>query len=659
VGFDIAVDAEGFAYVTGRARSANFPTTPGAFDVTFNGGLEDAFVTKLATNRKPNSVNDTATTNEDTVVHVSVLSNDSDPDGDVLAVSATTQGANGFVVINPDGTVAYTPSANFNGTDSFTYTISDGQGGTSTATVTVTVAPVNDAPVAADESYSLAEDSSLTVPATGVLSNDSDVENDALTAILVNGPSHGALSLNPDGSFSYTPAANFNGMDRFGYSANDGSLDSDVVTVSITVYAINDAPVAADDTATTPEDSVVSIGVLPNDTDVDNDSLRVISVTQGAHGSVAIKGDGTLNYTPSMNFNGADTFRYTVSDGNGEIDTASVTVTVTPVNDPPVASDTQALTDEDTPVAITLLGNDIDSSALSFSIVDAPLHGTLGTFSGNSVTYTPDPNYNGTDSFTYVANDGQADSNLATVSIAITPMNDPPVLATVGDKTIAESALLAFNLSASDPDGDVLTFSTAGLPEGATFDRATGAFSWTPSLEQAGSYTVTFTVIDPEGKSASETITIRVEDVITNQGPVCSTARPSIEEIWPPNHARTEVVDILGVTDPDNDPLTLVILRILQDEPTNTLGDGTTWVDGGGTGTPQAWVRAERSGTNRVPGNGRIYEIFFEASDGRGKTCTGSVKVGVPHDQGQGRPAVDDGKRYDSTIAGGPCLNCK
>jgi hypothetical protein len=211
---------------------------------------------------------------------------------------------------------------------------------------------------------------------------------------------------------------------------------------------------------------------------------------------------------------------------------------------------------------------------------------------------------------TLVANDGQADSNLTTVSIAVNPVNDPPVLATVGDKTIAEDALLAFNLSASDPDGDVLTFSVTGLPEGATLDSATGAFSWTPSFEQAGSYTVTFTVTDPRGLSASETITITVEDVIINQGPVCSAARPSIEEIWPPNHERTELVEILGVTDPDNDPLTLVILRILQDEPTNTWGDGTTWVDGGGIGTARAWVRAERSGAKRVAGNGRVYDLL-------------------------------------------------
>jgi hypothetical protein len=141
---------------------------------------------------------------------------------------------------------------------------------------------------------------------------------------------------------------------------------------------------------------------------------------------------------------------------------------------------------------------------------------------------------------------------------------------------------------------------------------------------------------------------------VSNLGPVCSAAYPSLSEIWPPDH-RAQSVSIFGVTDPDNDPLTITVRQILQDEPTDTNGDGNTWVDGGGIGTSQAWVRAERSGAR---GNGRVYEIFFEASDGRGETCTGSVKVGVPHDEGRG-PAVDDGRRYDSTVAGGNCLNCQ
>ncbi len=116
-------------------------------------------------------------------------------------------------------------------------------------------------------------------------------------------------------------------------------------------------------------------------------------------------------------------------------------------------------------------------------------------------------------------------------------------------------------------------------------------------------------------------------------------------------------MSILGVTDPENDPITIIVRGIFQDEPTNTNGDGNTAIDGGGLDTSQGWIRAERSGTGKVSRNGRVYEILFDASDGNGSFCTGSVKVGVPHDQGHG-PAVDDGVRYDSTVAGGACLNC-
>src|SRR5205814_1367465 len=142
------------------------------------------------------------------------------------------------------GTVTYTPDPDFNGPASFTYDISDGHGGTATATVNVTVNAVNDAPVAANNSYSTDEDTALTVAAPGVLGNDTDVDSPTLTAVLVAGPSHGTLTLNANGSFTYTPSANYNGADSFSYKDNDGAADSNVATVALTINAVNDAPVA-------------------------------------------------------------------------------------------------------------------------------------------------------------------------------------------------------------------------------------------------------------------------------------------------------------------------------------------------------------------------------------------------------------------------------
>src|SRR5205823_5358688 len=169
-------------------------------------------------------------------------------------------------------------NANFNGTDSFGYSISDGNGGTASATVNVTVTPVNDAPIANNDSYNTPEDTTLTTTAvTGVLTNDTDVDGDTLTVSSHTNPAHGTLTLNANGSFSYVPNANFNGSDSFTYKANDGTVDSNSATVTINLAAVNDAPVAVADSYSTDEDTALHVnaatGVLGNDSDVDNATI--------------------------------------------------------------------------------------------------------------------------------------------------------------------------------------------------------------------------------------------------------------------------------------------------------------------------------------------------------------------------------------------------
>jgi len=191
--------------------------------------------TCAGTNDDPVAVDDNVAIAEDSGANVlSVLSNDTDTDGDTLTVTGVTQGTHGTVV-NNGTSVSYTPAPNFFGADSFTYTITDGNGGNAGATVTVTVTNVNDPPVATGESYIINQDTVLTVAAPGVLGNDSDIDGDALTAVLVSGTAHGTLALNADGSFSYTPAAHYAGSDSFTYRAFDGTDHSNTVTVSITI----------------------------------------------------------------------------------------------------------------------------------------------------------------------------------------------------------------------------------------------------------------------------------------------------------------------------------------------------------------------------------------------------------------------------------------
>src|SRR5439155_325434 len=163
-------------------------------------------------------------------------------------------------------------------------------------TVSITVTAVNDAPVAVADSYSTNEGTALTVAAAGVLANDTDVDGDALTAVLVAWTSHGALILNANGSFSYTPNAKYIGSDSFTYKANDGTADSNVVTVAITITAVNDAPVAAGDSYSTNEDTALTVaapGVLGNDTDIDSATLTAVLVSGPAHGTLTLNSNGS------------------------------------------------------------------------------------------------------------------------------------------------------------------------------------------------------------------------------------------------------------------------------------------------------------------------------------------------------------------------------
>jgi CSLREA domain-containing protein len=286
-------------------------------------------VTVGSQNDLPTANDDTAGTVEDTPVVINVLSNDSDPDGGTLSVSAVSDPPNGTAVNNGDGTVTYTPDANFNGTDAFSYTLSDGQGGSDTATVTVTVISQNDPPVAVTDAATTDEDTPVTI---SVLANDSDTEGQPLTITTVSDPAHGtAVRVNSNTKVRYTPDANFNGTDTFTYTLSDGQGGTATATVTVTVNSINDPPEAVNDGAITDENTPVTINVLDNDSDPEGHPLTVSAVTSPAHGTVMNLGGGLLKYTPNRNFSGTDMFSYTLSDGQGGTDTAMVAVLVNDV----------------------------------------------------------------------------------------------------------------------------------------------------------------------------------------------------------------------------------------------------------------------------------------------------------------------------------------
>ena len=316
-----------FTYLANDGQTDSAPTT-----VT---------ITVDPVNRAPAAADDSFSTPQDQVLSVpagGVLANDQDPDGDTLTTVLATGPANGTLTLNGDGSFDYAPSTGFHGTDSFTYAASDGQAASNPATVTITVDPVNHAPVEGDDSFSTPQDQVLSVPAGGVLANDQDPDGDTLTAVLATGPANGTLTLNADGSFDYTPGAGFHGTDSFTYAASDGQAASNPATVTITVDPVNHAPVAGDDSFSTPQDQVLSVpagGVLANDQDPDGDTLTAVLATGPANGTLTLNADGSFDYTPGAGFHGTDSFTYAASDGQAASNPATVTVTVSPTEAPP------------------------------------------------------------------------------------------------------------------------------------------------------------------------------------------------------------------------------------------------------------------------------------------------------------------------------------
>ncbi len=482
-----------------------------ANDGKLDSNVTTIFISVRPVNDAPVAAPDSYATDEDTLLSVpdpGVLGNDSDPDGVAPTAELVQTTARGVLNLAANGSFTYTPEANFHGTDTFTYRAKDATTTSGTVTVTLTVRSVGDPPSASGDSYATVEDTALQISAPGVLGNDSPGESGDMSASKETDPTHGTLTLNADGSFTYTPEANFYGTDSFTYRATGGGAASAPATVTLTVRPIADPPVALDDAASTPEDTPVTVSFLTNDTDADGDPLTLTGVTQGSNGTVVIEGD-TLRYSPNLNFHGTDTLTYTITDGTSNA-TATVRVTVTPVNDPPTANSLSVQTDEDVPVSVTLTGSDPESTPLTY-VVNPPAHGTLSGTAPN-LTYRPAANYNGTDSFTYQVSDGQSQSASATVSITIRPVNDAPTAAADTASTKKNSAVTVTVLANDrDVDGDTLSVSSVGAAATGTVTRlADGSVRYTPKKGWSGTDRFTYAISDGKGGTASATVTVTV-----------------------------------------------------------------------------------------------------------------------------------------------------
>ncbi|PCK32823.1 hypothetical protein CEX98_05150 [Pseudoalteromonas piscicida] len=488
----------------------------------------------------PTAVNDTLTTLEDASNSVNVLLNDSDPENNMVASSVTikTQPTKGQLSVT-NGVVTFTPTANANGEDSFTYTVKDStQAESNEATVSINITPVNDLPVAANFTPNIDEDTATSALAVRASATDVEDTNPTGTITLESQPTIGQAEVDLDnGTITYTPNANETGSDSFTYSILDSEGGkSNIATISVNIGAVNDRPIAANDEVTTEEDTGTTLAILANDSDVEDQGFESSAIVLEDKGDgagnyeladVTVGADGLLNITPKQDQNGILTFTYTVDDSEGlRSEPAMVTVNITAVNDAPVAEDNTAQLLEDGNIEINVLGNDsdVDSqlNASSVAIVSQPQGGTLQILASGNIVYTPIANFFGNDAFTYTVQDAEGlVSNVATVNITVTSVNDAPVISGTPLTSASEDVAYSFTPTATDTDNDPLIFSVSNLPIWATFDDITGTISGTPTEGQDGTYSdIVITVSDGQVDASLPAFAITVSPV--NDAPTIS-----------------------------------------------------------------------------------------------------------------------------------------
>ena len=606
---------------------------------TATDGRDNGSVTSTLTiqyNAIPDAVDDNATTHAGVAKVIDVLANDRFSNSD-KAVTAVTQGNNGSVAIE-NGKVRYTPNAGFNGTDSFTYTVTSG-GVTETATVNVTIA--NIAPVAHDDFTWTAEDTTLTrSAATGLLANDSDDDNDALaitqfstgTQIYAAGQTAtlagmGDLTINADGSYTFVPVADWNGaVQPILYQVSDGNGGFSVATLLLTVNPIADA---VNDSVSTHADVPVVIDALDNDS-FSNSDQTITGVTAAAHGTVTIE-NNTLVYRPNAGYVGSDTFDYTVTSG-GKTETATVTVDVTNVA-PRLTSVPTISTPEDTTLNSTaaqnLLTNAHDDDGDALAVTEFTVGGTrylagdTATLAGygdltiradGSFTFVPVADWNGVPpAATYTISDGKDGGvSTATLAFSVTPVADAK------DDTASTHAGVAVTIDALHND----SFSNAdkaiidvdqGQHGSVTIEN--GQLVYRPVAGYVGQDTFTYTV---ESGGVRETANVTV--TLTNSVPVATGETVASPEDY---EARGDL--LLNDRDADGDPLFIAGF---------TVG-GQTYQPGDTARLPGVGeLTIERNGGYRftpvADWNGTAPVVTYTVSDGNdGGTTTATLAITV------------------------------
>jgi len=526
----------------------------------------------------------------------SVLANDRDPEGQALAAVLVNTTSRGVLTLQNNGHFLYRPHANANGSDQFQYRVSDGVNSSGIVTASISILAQNDPPIAQDDNYQGSPNQPLNIAvAAGVLTNDSDIDADSLTVELVDEPNYGQLIMSANGSFVYQPTIDFVGTDQFRYAVTDGQArDLAVVNVRITGTA-NRPPVATGESYSLTEDSVLRSGgaikgLLVNDSDPDGDSLSVQILTQPADGSLVIDG-AHFRYTPNANYFGADQFTYKVTDGALSSNTVSTLLTVTGVNDAPIAVVDRYLMTQATVLTLSsgqgVLANDrdVENQPLIASVHALPAHGTLQLQSSGAFVYTPQSNFTGRDEFSYRVSDGSSDA-IGRVAIDITALSNQRPLAVGESFVIPEDSILDTTSLESllandrDPEGQPLTLRITEQPiRGTLTALASGHIRYQPVRNDFGSLSFEYVVND--GVLDSLPVRVQIQITAMNDAPIAASDVYNL-----PTGAPLVVIAAQGVLSNDVDPDSDTLLATVAQAPaTGTL---SLALNGGFLFTPAA-----------------------------------------------------------------------
>ncbi|MEA2569847.1 MAG: hypothetical protein QOI24_1848 [Acidobacteriota bacterium] len=619
--------------LTGDFRASNVTAT-----ATKQASTETSEFSALPTaaNSAPVATTDAIVTNEDTAGSTNVLSNDSDNECDTLSIAGFTQGANGAVNCFST-TCTYTPNLNTNGSDTFTYTVSDGTQ-TTVGTVNVTVNSVNDPPVATNDTVAAFED---TTAAFNILTNDSDVDGpSALTVSGTTAPTSGSVTCSPSGNCTYTPATNANGSATFNYTVTDGT-NSTTGAVTINITAVNDPPsfnsggnvTVSEDSAPYSASWATAISAGPPDESGQSLTFNVTN-TNGPLFSVqpSIASNGVLSFTLAANANGTSSVNVTLLDnggvangGNNTSLSQTFTITVNAVNDGPTAVNDALTTAEDTPSTVNVLTNDTDPENDTLTVV-SNTNGTLGNASCSPTggcTYTPNLNASGVDSFTYTITDGLLTST-GTVNVTINASNDPPVANNDSYSVAGNSTLTvpAPGVLGNDTDVDSAPPFTATLVSGPAHGSATlnpdGSLSYTPTLNYTGPDSIIYNAKDSGGAiSNNATININVVTPI-NAADLALAITDSPDPVAA--GAAVNYIATVSNSGPNTNSAYSVNFAVTGGTITGTSGAATC---SGGT------TSVSCTGTAIAAGNSASISLVVNAGAGATVTLTGSISYAV------------------------------